>query len=98
MDYKELQETKRDIRCHDEAIDRHDNLIHSIKEKMVDQENNTNSQVEVIMGILLQQKRHITALETEQRELHHLVAQLSKGKHSRNYIHVHLQIQTLESP
>jgi len=41
------------------------------------------------MGILLQWKRQITALEIEQIELLHLVAQLLKGQHSRNCIHVH---------
>jgi hypothetical protein len=47
-----------------------------LKEKKM--ENCENIQIEVI-----------TTLEAEQKELHHLVAQLSKGKHSANYIGIH---------
>jgi len=43
MDYKKLHETRRTLKCHKEAIDRHYSSIQSIKEKMVGQENITSS-------------------------------------------------------
>jgi hypothetical protein len=76
MEYKELGETRKYLQCHKEFIMDHVNALCSISEKISVQESNSNFHIELIVGILLQQKKHINTLETEIRELHHLIVQL----------------------
>jgi hypothetical protein len=65
MDYTKLKETRKDVKQHDESLERHDHLIEDIQEKLGEQMSISSPLVEVIIGIFLTLKKCILALEAK---------------------------------
>lgn len=64
MNYKELRETRRAPKHHAETLDRHENQILWLQGKF-EKGPNLSPFDEVFVGILLQRKKHIPALESK---------------------------------
>jgi hypothetical protein len=57
IDYAELQELRKALKHHVESIEKHDHLIEALKSKLGEQGSFLNPLVELLMGILLTQRK-----------------------------------------